>query len=207
MIELQHNSRALFCGITQHGKSTLIMHLLERMDNFIYYNTKAEEKPLSLGMPVSSIQGLRAALVGGCTRIIYTPIDLSPEHYDEVCRFVFDHCQDMTFIPEEVQTFASYNKITPGFLLLITQGEGDPRRIGVWATSQEPVMANWRLKTQCRYIVSFALDQKAADDLQKMREEIPADRIVQLPRHEFMIYDMGQPYGQRVKFHPPLKMA
>lgn len=206
-MKLRRNARIFFCGKTQHGKSTLVYHLLERMNRYIYVNTKGELTPKKHGANCSTVDDVRNLLRDGCTRIIVTPRDLSENFLDELCRLVFETCTDMTLIIDEIQTYCSHAQIPHWLKILITQGEGEPRKIGVWALTQMPVRAHWDVKSQSSVIVSFTLNMKDARDLQKVQEEIPAEKIVMLPKYHFMIYDDGLPYGQRTTFYRPISLS
>lgn len=182
--------RGLCCGKTQHGKTYFIRKaILRQVRNYVVYNTKAEGKYREFGVNVSSVEQLRRVILEGATRVVYIPHDLSKEHFDEVCRVLWETSQNFLFVVEEVQTYGAAGYCTPWFKRMITQGE--ERGIGILATTQSPVNAPWDFKDNTSYMILFRLEQKPAEDAVRVKKEW--ERYVGLLQGlevgEFYLYD------------------
>ncbi len=204
------NVRVMLTGITQTGKTTLVKMLLRSVARFIIYDTKQQYS--ALGHVVHNLQDLHAALKAGVTRFVYQSANVTPEDFDQVCRYVYLYLRNMLLVVEELQIFCSYSKITPWFMKLLTISQGEnyngASHVGVWGITQQPVRVHWDFKSQVSIIVTFRLGDKDAEDLGRVKSPLlpHAAQIVTLQRGEHIVYSELEPFDKQVARCAPIRL-
>jgi len=156
-------------------------------DNRIIYDLKGEYT--NFGAVVHSIGELDRAIKGGCCRIVYKPTDLSPDHFDDVCEYIFLNLKSLVFVVDEVHKFVTKHKIPPAFNSLITVAQGEPSEIGVISLSQRPANVHNDILSSSSLIISFKLNLKTDADAVSKLTGIISEELQGLPYYHFYIYN------------------
>lgn len=182
-MKITPNHRIFITGKTQSGKTTLCKKIIAGIKNVIVYDIKRQYS--SLGTAVNNIPSLSNALKT-TTKIIYQPFDLSPEHLDEVSKYIFYNLKNLTFVVEEAHKFATKHKIPQFFNSLVTMCEGEPYHIGIIAITQRPANIHNDIISSSSMIICFRLNLES--DAQAVTG-IPANTIMTLKQYQCAVFD------------------
>jgi len=185
-MKLSPNVRYFIAGKTQSGKTYLSKEWLQGMNNRIIYDIKREYG--DLGATIHTLPQLQRAFLSGCHKVVYQPLDASPEHFDQVCKFIFERLKNIMFVVDEVHKYCSKHSIPYFFNNIITISQG-LQKIGVMAISQRPANVHNDIISQASVRVSFRMDFE--DDADKMAKFIRVQKedIMNLPKRHFIIYN------------------
>lgn len=186
-MKIAPNLRIFITGKTQSGKSHFCKWLLKSFPARIIYDLKREYT--AFGVQVHSLATLRFAVQTGYNKIVYQPEDLSIEHFNEVCGFIFRYLRNCVFVVDEVHNFCYKSFIPMEFKRLITIAQGQPYNIGIIAISQRPANTHNDILGNASIIVAFKLhlqhDAKAISDM----TGIPAEELQGLEYYHFYVYN------------------
>lgn len=196
-LRLEPNLRVFITGKTQSGKTYLTKQIIRGSQNVLVYDLKREYG--DFGAVVHSIPEMMRAFTGGCTRVIYQPEDLSPEHFNDVCGFIFQCLKRVLFVVDEVHKFCPKHKIPANFNTLVTVCQGEPYKIGVVAITQRPANVHNDVISSSSVIIAFRLNLKT--DAEAVTG-IPAERIMQLQKHHFLVFDDRETESPVREFKP-----
>ena len=197
-MKLAPNLRIFITGKTQSGKTFLTKSIIKQFNNFIVYDIKRQYG--ELGAKVHSIENIKAELLKGNTKLIYQPVDLSPEHFDEVCKYIFFNLKNILFVVEEAHKFATKHKIPPYFNSLITMCQGEPYFIGVISITQRPANIHNDIISSSTIVISFKLTLQS--DAEAVTG-IEAKTIHELPQFHYAKFD-DRIYTNPVSIHKPI---
>ena len=197
MMKIKSNLRISIFGKVQSGKTTLAKLLIMMLDCRLIYDIKRQYS--DFGVIVRSISELHSVFSAGCDKVVYQPNDISIEHFNDVCKFIYFNVRNITFIVEEVHSFCKKLLIPEYFNKLILLCEGDPYFIGVWSISQRPANVHNDIITQSSIIVSFKLHPDDA----KAVIMIPVNTILDLRQFCFAVFD-DREYSENVKVYDPI---
>jgi len=183
-MKISPSLRIFITGKTQSGKTWLTKGIIGQFPNRFIYDIKREYG--LLGLVCHNIEDVRAALGKGQTKIIYQPTELSSEHFDDVCKFIFYNLRNIVFCVDEAHKFAPKFKIPPYFNSLITICQGEPYCIGVIAITQRPANIHNDIISSSTIIISFRLNLKS--DAEAVTG-IPAEKILSLPQYHYAMFD------------------
>lgn len=190
--------RYFVTGKTQSGKTYLAKKILMQCKNRLMYDVKREYG--DLGVVVHTLQQLAYVIKEGAVRIVYQPEDLSPEHFNEVCRFVYLHLKNIMFAVDEVQSVCTKSYIPKYFKLIITVRQADG--VGVMAITQRPQNVHNDVLSQSSVWFVFKITQKHDADAVERNTGIPADALQALPYRHFYTYDDRAEHRAVVKHRP-----
>lgn len=190
------NLRIFICGKTQSGKTHLAKSLIRKYKNWIIYDIKHEYE--GFGAIVFSISELLKALSVGCNRIVFRPKYPNIEEFDSVCAIVYEKLRNILFVVDEVHKVAQKWKIPQNFNSIVTICEA--KGIGVISISQRPANVHNDIISQSTIVIAFRMNlQTDAESV----HVIPAEKIMSLPQHSFMVYDERDHTGT-IKQHKPI---
>ena len=151
------------------------------------YDLKREYS--ALGVVVADLEGLRLAINTGKRQIVYQPQDLSTEHFNDVCAFIFRYLKNMVFCVDEVHNWATKMFIPLEFKRLITVAQGEPYNIGIIAITQRPANVHNDILSNASLIICFKLhlqhDIKAVADMTGIEPQVIAD----LPYYHYVVFN------------------
>lgn len=194
--------RVFVCGKTQSGKSHLVKRvILPQLANILVYDIKREYG--EHGVVCHTLEQIVRAFHDGVRRVIYQPTDLSMDHFDRLCAWVWDTLRNVTLVVDEVHNFCTSSVISPAFKRLITVAQGEPYRIGVVAISQRPANVHNDIKSNASLWFVFRLFLEADVRAVEMSSGIPGESVRSLGQHCFLVYDDRAPAGNEiVEFSP-----
>ncbi|MCA9459298.1 MAG: ATP-binding protein [Nanoarchaeota archaeon] len=198
-MKIASNLRIFITGKTQSGKSYLSAALLSKCQNRIIYDLKRKDFN-GLGVIIHNLADLKTAIKNGCNKIIYQPYDLSEDHFNYFCGFVFTHLKNIMLCVDEVHKFCTKYKIPSNFNSIVTIGQGDPYNIGVIAITQRPANVHNDVISSSTIIISFRLNLKS--DAEAVTG-IDANAIQKLPHRHFLVFDDRDEDG-KAKLHNPI---
>lgn len=199
-MRIDPNIRITVLGMTQSGKSYFVKNLLKSYSARLIYDIKGEYK--DFGVVVHDLKSLRETFLSGCDKVVYHTENLSFEHFDEVCKFVYMHLKNIVFVVDEAHNFCSKAYIPEYFKRIITVCQGVPYKIGVIAVSQRgqnlhnDILGNstvWRI---------FQVERLDAEYLSK-RIKVSSEELENLPPHHSFTYN-NRAGGQRLFKNPPI---
>lgn len=199
-MEIEPNLRVFITGKTQSGKSYFAKYLLKYYKNYIIYDIKREYS--KFGAVVHSLDDLKNAIYNGCNRLVYQPNDLSAEHFDEICDFIFAELKNILFLVDEVHNYCQKMKITMGFKRIITVAQGDPYNIGVIAITQRPANTHNDIISNSSLIISFKLNLEDDSKAIEKNTGIPYKDLQNLEYNHFIVYNDRDKSNLIQKFTP-----
>lgn len=199
-MRISPNLRIFITGKTQSGKSFFCKWLLRQYENLLVYDLKREYT--AFGVVVRSLDQLRRAVGQGYNRIVYQPVDLSAEHFDLVCDFVFSFLRNLVFVVDEVHVFCSKHCIPQNFKNLITVAQGSPYFIGVISISQRPANVHNDVLGNSSLIVSFRLSLFADAEAVSSMTDIPVEELQGLEYYWFYVYNDREKENVITKHEP-----
>lgn len=197
-MRIEPNLRIFITGKTQSGKTYLAQRIIGDFKNRFIYDIKRQYS--HLGEVCHELPEAYNTLRSGKSSIVYQPNDLSVEHFDDVCRFIFQSLRNLVFVVDEAHKFATKHKIPPYFNSLITICQGDPYFIGVIAITQRPANIHNDIISSSTIIISFKLTLRT--DAEAVTG-ISADSIVNLKQYHYAVFD-DREYDNPVSIHPPI---
>lgn len=166
-MDIEPNLRVFITGKTQSGKSYFNKKLLLSYPNRLVYDLKREYS--ALGFVVTDLEGLRLAINAGHRQVVYQPQDLSTEHFNDVCAFIFRFLRNIVFCVDECHNWATKSFIPLEFKRLITVAQGEPYNIGIIALTQRPANVHNDILSNASLIIVFKLhlqhDIKAVSEM------------------------------------------
>lgn len=203
MIIIPSNAHIGYLGTRRHGKTTrLKFNLRTRGGNWLIYDVKREYN--GFGVIVRSLDQFRRAIAGGASRIVFQPVTVDEEEFNELCRVVFEELRDLVLVIDEIQLVASKHKI-PYWLKQVITVKGEDG-VGVWGSSQLPQNVHNTFLDQAEAIYSQSLGGRASEHVaDKMGGEIEARDLNVLPRYHTILWTDHAPIGQRVFWLDPVE--
>ena len=186
-MKIEANLRIFITGKTQSGKSFLAKHVLQQFNNRLIYDIKREYS--ALGLIVRSMKDLDRAIKGGCNKVVYQPEDLSPEHFNDFCGYVYKNLKNIMLCIDEVHNFCTKSFIPSEFKKIITITQGDPYRIGVISITQRPANTHNDVISNSSLYIAFKLNLR--NDIKAVEDStgIPEDQLRELPYRRFFVYN------------------
>ncbi len=178
----------LILGQRGSGKTFLARNLIQDVKRLIIYDTLGE---YDTGINVETLDEFKEFFLKTYQRdfkICYQPVQPQKD-FEAVCDIVFE-CGDVTFLVEEIDTFASAQKIDENFANIIQRGRH--RDITLIGVSQRPFGIPRLITSQAKTIYSFIHREPA--DLDYLRSFIgdEAEKIKDLKPYEFLKWDNGK---------------
>lgn len=164
----------LICGRTGTGKSYLVKKLLADVDRLVVYGPKREEQDYP-GVYFDAMQpdGFKGFVLWWyeCVRnhvgfrVVYRPADLFDiMEFDKVATLAYA-CGGLTFVCEELMTYATQSNIEQGFKRLLVAGR--TRGINCFMVTQRPYKIPREVTSQAREAYIFATHEPADVDYVK----------------------------------------
>ena len=200
-MKIEANLRIFITGKTQSGKSYLAKSILQQFNNRVIYDIKREYS--DLGLVVRSFKDFERAIKGGCNKVVYQPEDLSQEHFNDVCGFIYKNLKNIMFCVDEVHNFCTKSFIPFEFKKLITITQGDPYRIGVISITQRPANTHNDVISNSSLYIAFKLNLR--NDIKAVEEStgIPEEQLRELPYRWFFVYN-DRSEKETITKHKPL---
>lgn len=178
---------SLILGQRGSGKSYLAKDLIKDVKRLIIYDTLGE---YNTGISIENLDEFKQFFLKvyqGNFKICYQPVNPIID-FDAVCDIVFE-CGDLTFLVEEIDTFASAQGISDNFANIIQRGRH--KNITLIGVSQRPFGIPRLITSQAKTIYSFIHREPGDLDYLKAYIGEDAEKIKELKQYEFLRWDNG----------------
>ena len=200
-MDIEPNLRIFITGKTQSGKSYLTKKLLTQYENRVVYDIKREYN--QFGLIVHEVSEMEEAFNKGCNKVVYQPNDLTTEHFNEFCGWIWRNLRNIVLVVDEVHNFSTCSFIPMEFKRIITVGQGEPYHIGVIAITQRPANTHNDIKSNASLYIAFRLNLDADAKAVQDHTGIPAEQLKELPYKHFFIYN-DRSESDAITRHTPL---
>lgn len=199
-MQINPKTRGFIAGKTQTGKTFLCKRMLQSVKNYIIYDTKTQYA--GFGAICRTIEQLKSAVLSGCYRIVYQPLNYTPDHFDEVCLFIRNNLKNILFFVEEMQTYVTKAFMPPNFLYIISAME--EKGVGVWGTSQRPQLVHNDFLSQLSWCQCFRI--YLYDDAVAMAKllRVSPEQLMNLENFWSVNFSINAPKGKEISICPPI---
>lgn len=196
------SNRITVCGKTGCGKTTLVKHRLWPLyTRRVFWDIKVENNDLLKSAQLCQTpEELQHLIDQGQTSILYQPITLDPEDFNEVCRIIYTTGNFTLFVNEAAAVCTPANIEEWHKTILI---RGRSRGVGIVNETQRPRECHNTIFSEAEHFFIFRLQLET--DVKKIRPILPR-AYHELP-YDLPYYNCIYVSDRDVVIIPPIPVA